>query len=214
MLAEYWIFLLFIHFCLALKAFFLMNSFWTLVYPKGSYIISPARPSVCALWSVNISETVHCFSQIFCSKLGHHKGTKVTESDFKKTSWRMKNGGKLWHFRCFLPMSFHPGIKILWNFIYVISLTVCNTPQKQYVWEKSCSGCIVGTRPLFLRLCQKWGSFISRDTSLSTSALCKDGYISSTSKLTILQYRNQLGEHPNFGLKAIGGLRVKKIILS
>ena len=32
--------------------------------------------------SLNISETVHWFFLIFCMKLEHHKGTKVTEPDF------------------------------------------------------------------------------------------------------------------------------------
>ena len=32
--------------------------------------------------SLNISETAHCFFLIFCMKLEHHKGTKVTEPDF------------------------------------------------------------------------------------------------------------------------------------
>ena len=32
--------------------------------------------------SLNISETAHWFFLIVCMKLGHHKGTKVTELDF------------------------------------------------------------------------------------------------------------------------------------
>ena len=42
-------------------------------------------PSVCALVgdpSLNILGTVHNFFLIFCMKLGHHKGTKVTEPNF------------------------------------------------------------------------------------------------------------------------------------
>ena len=31
---------------------------------------------------------------IFCMKLGHHKGTKVTEPDFEKKSWGVTNGWK------------------------------------------------------------------------------------------------------------------------
>ena len=54
------------------------------VYPRGSLVIAFVRPlarwSVCP--SLNISETVHLFFLGFCMKLGHHKGTKVTELDF------------------------------------------------------------------------------------------------------------------------------------
>ena len=57
------------------------------VYPLGSYVITHVRP-----WSVvrpsvvrpslNISETALRIFLIFCMKLVHHKGTKVTEPDF------------------------------------------------------------------------------------------------------------------------------------
>ena len=54
--------------------------YWTPVYPKGSYVITSG------LWSVrpslNISETALRIFLIFCMKLVHHKGTKMTESDF------------------------------------------------------------------------------------------------------------------------------------
>ena len=54
------------------------------VYPKGSLVIALVqvcvRPCVCP--SLNISETAHQFFLDFCMKLGHHKGTKVTEPDF------------------------------------------------------------------------------------------------------------------------------------
>ena len=52
------------------------------VYPRWSLVITLVRGpwSVCP--SLNISETVHWFFLIFCMKLEHHKGTKVTEPDF------------------------------------------------------------------------------------------------------------------------------------
>ena len=62
--------------------------FWTPGLPEGVLSNPPCplvRPSV--RWSVrgpsvNISETIHWFFLIFCMKLEHHKGTKVTEPDF------------------------------------------------------------------------------------------------------------------------------------
>ena len=50
----------------------------------GSIVIALVRPLVHPFVSpsLNISETAYCFFLIFCMKLGHHKGTKVTEPDF------------------------------------------------------------------------------------------------------------------------------------
>ena len=67
------------------------------VLPRGSLVIVLVRWSV--RWSVrgpsvNISEAVHWFFLIFCMKLEHYKGTKVTEPDFEKKSWGVTNGGK------------------------------------------------------------------------------------------------------------------------
>ena len=51
------------------------------IYLRGSLVIALVRgPSV--LPSLSISESAHWFFLIFCMKLGHHKGTKVTEPDF------------------------------------------------------------------------------------------------------------------------------------
>ena len=65
--------------------FFVFRYFGPRVYPRGSLVIALVRWSV-VRWSVgpsvNISETVHWFFLIFCMKLEHHKGTKVTEPDF------------------------------------------------------------------------------------------------------------------------------------
>ena len=57
--------------------------FWTPGLPNGVHSNRPCplvRPSVSQ--SLNISETAHWFFLIFCMKLVHHKGTKVTEPDF------------------------------------------------------------------------------------------------------------------------------------
>ena len=63
-----------------------MAHFGPRVHPRGSYVITLVRP-----WSVrgpsvgpslNISETALRIFLIFCMKLVHHKGTKVTEPDF------------------------------------------------------------------------------------------------------------------------------------
>ena len=65
--------------------------FWTPGLPEGVLSNRPCPWSVRGLSvrgpsihgpSLNISETVHCFFLIFCIKLEHHKGTKVTEPDF------------------------------------------------------------------------------------------------------------------------------------
>ena len=57
---------------------------FTLTYflngPKGSLVIALVRWSVRDP-SLNISETAHWFFLIFCIKLEHHKGTKMTEPD-------------------------------------------------------------------------------------------------------------------------------------
>ena len=66
------------------------------VYLMGSMVIALVRPLVrpSVSPSLNISETAHCFFLIFCMKLGHHKGTKVTEPDF----WRKKCWEFTWIF--------------------------------------------------------------------------------------------------------------------
>ena len=58
--------------------------FWTPGLPEG--VLSNRPCPLVRPWSVrpslNISETVHWFFLIFCMKLKHHKGRKVTEPDF------------------------------------------------------------------------------------------------------------------------------------
>ena len=56
------------------------DTFWTPGLPEGVLSNRPCPWSVRP--SLNISETAHWFFLIFCMKLGHHKGTKVTEPDF------------------------------------------------------------------------------------------------------------------------------------
>ena len=63
-------------------------SFWTPGLPEGVLsnhlrglcVCQSVRPSVRP--SLDISETVYWFFPIFCMKLEHDKGTKVTEPDF------------------------------------------------------------------------------------------------------------------------------------
>ena len=70
--------------------------FWTPGLPEGVLSNCPCPWSV--RWSVspsvrlflNISETTVRIVLIFCMKLGHHKGTKVTEPDF----WKKDRGGR------------------------------------------------------------------------------------------------------------------------
>ena len=81
-----------------ISQFLSINVYWTLVYPRESLVITLVRLSVVRGPSVvrpslNISETVHWFFLIFCIKLEHHKGTKVTEPDIWKKSWGVTNGG-------------------------------------------------------------------------------------------------------------------------
>ena len=71
---------------LAQKVFMTQLPFWTPGLPEGVVSNRPCplvRPSVGPSVgpSLNISETVHWFFPIFCIKLEHHKGTKVTEPD-------------------------------------------------------------------------------------------------------------------------------------
>ena len=57
--------------------------------PEGSLVIALVRPLVrpSVGLSLNISETALGIFLKFCMKLGHHKGTKVTEPDFWKKIW-------------------------------------------------------------------------------------------------------------------------------
>ena len=75
--------LVIIDYCLWKACPQLVEYFGSRVYLRGSLVI--------AYWSVrwfvhgpslDTSETAHCFFLIFCMKLEHHKGTKVTEPDF------------------------------------------------------------------------------------------------------------------------------------
>ena len=45
-------------------------------------LLKTVKPFFLVRPSLNIVEIAHRFSLIFCMKLGHHKGTKVTEPDF------------------------------------------------------------------------------------------------------------------------------------
>ena len=64
-----------------IRYLFISPHFGPRVYTRGSLVIARVRgPSVGP--SVNISETAIRIFLIFCMKLVHHKGTKVTEPDF------------------------------------------------------------------------------------------------------------------------------------
>ena len=112
-----------------------LKVFWTSGSPKGVLSNRPC-PLVCGLWSV-VRPSVFkylrdrsFFFLIFCIKLEHHKGTKVTEPDFWKKIFGGTNGRKppfLGYFWCFSSISLHPLIKSYQNFIYIISLTLSNT---------------------------------------------------------------------------------------
>ena len=68
-------------------------NYWATFYQKGSYVITPVHPLV--HWSVFKYLKDHSLVfLIFCMKLGYHKGTIVTEPDFRKKSWGVKNLGK------------------------------------------------------------------------------------------------------------------------
>ena len=134
--------------------------------------------------SLNISENALRIFLIFCMKLVHHKGTKVTEPDFWKKILGVANWGKppfFGHFWCFLPISLHSVIESFWNIIHMISSTLCNTQRKSYVQENSGSGCrdqsgaaervrVVRNIPhhffhklKFLKLKKFWGNNVSED---------------------------------------------------
>ena len=82
-------------------------------------------------------------------KLGHHKGTKVTEPDFWKKSLGVTDRGKP-TLGAFLLFFAH--ISASSHFISLTSSTLCNALRKLHVQKKSAFSCIVETRPLFLRL--------------------------------------------------------------
>ena len=65
--------------------------FGSRVSPRWSLVIALVRRSMVRP-SLNISETAHFFFLIFCMKLGHYKGTKVTEPDFWKKIWGSQIG--------------------------------------------------------------------------------------------------------------------------
>ena len=112
----------------------LFGPFWTRGFPEGFHSNRPYHyirgPSVIS-WSVfKCLRDRLLFFQIFCMKLGHRKGTKVTELDFWKKILGVSNRAKppFWgYFWCFLSISLHPVIKLFWNFIYIISSTLSNT---------------------------------------------------------------------------------------
>ena len=81
-------------------------------------------------------------------------GTKVTEPDFLKKSWGSQMGEKPYFggiFDVFVHISASSHQDFLKWHLYN-KLNVSNTQRKPHVQEKSGSGCIVGTRPLLLRL--------------------------------------------------------------
>ena len=61
------------------------------VYPKRSFVIALVRVYVCLSVFKYLRDHSLVFSS-FCMKLGHHKGTKVTEPDF----WKKILGGHKW----------------------------------------------------------------------------------------------------------------------
>ena len=111
---------------------------------------------------------------LLCMKLGHHKGTKVTEPDFRKgVPNREKNLGEI--FWCFLSISQHPVIETFWNFIYIISSTLSKTSRKQHVQEKSGSGCSV----IFRYFCV-FSHYVSSDAVVWTTWNLDRMYFRST----------------------------------
>ena len=89
----------------------LQTYFGPRVYQRGSYVITHVCSSV-VRWSVrgsslNIADTALRIFLIFCMKLVHHKGTKVTESDFCKEILVGHKWGKNPIFRAFLMFFVH-----------------------------------------------------------------------------------------------------------
>ena len=101
--------------------------------------------------AINFATRGPLYTYIVFMKLGHHKGTKVTEPKFWKKSWGSQMGKNPFGgiFYVFCP---YLCIQSLRNFIYVIYSTLSSTSRKPHVQEKSGSGFIVGARQLFLGL--------------------------------------------------------------
>ena len=94
--------------------------------------------------------------------------------------------------------------RLFWRF-YIISLTLSNIYRKMHVQEKSGSGWLVGTRPLFLRLGSFFGIFGVFSHYFSGDAVV--GIIFSLNNMkstwTLLHKRGQIGHFFNLPLATL-----------
>ena len=100
------------------------TKFWTPGLLEGVLSNRPCQWSVCP-WSVfKYLRDRSLVFLIFCTKLGYHKGTKVTAWFFKIKSWVFKYGKKPTLGALMFLISLHPVIKSFWKLclIYAIFL--------------------------------------------------------------------------------------------
>ena len=84
------------------------------------------------------------------------------------TNWRKPHFGVFLRFLAHIFASSH--LNVL-NFTYVIGSTLSTTSRKTFVLEKFASGCILGTRNLFLRLSHFFRIFIVFTHNVSSDAV-------------------------------------------
>ena len=101
--------------------------------------------------SLNILETTYQIFLIFCAKLGHLKGTNVTEARFLK-----KRLGK--KFQDVTNEDKHSGgiIEDFCPYLKIQSSELSKHLAKSTCLRKSGSGCLLETRPLF----ETWSFFV------------------------------------------------------
>ena len=122
------------------------------VYQRGSLVIALVRRSVSPYVRQSVFKYVRDCPLVFSNlKPGNHNDTKVTEPDFQKRLGGHKLGKN--HFRgiCCVFCSYLCIQSLKFSAIS-LSSSLSNAQRKQHVQEKSGSCCIVGARPLFLRL--------------------------------------------------------------
>ena len=134
----------------------LYNHFEPKVYWRGSLVIALVRLSVGSSIGPSVRWSVFKYLRVFSHILHEVRAPEGCKSDkariLKKFGGGHIFGAFVWMFLAYI--SLHPVIKIYWNSIYVISSTLSKTFRKLHAEEKSGFGCIIGTRPLFLRLRQ------------------------------------------------------------
>ena len=142
-----------------------LDLFWTPVYPKGSYVITPASPSVVRP-SSNISETVHQFSYFFLHEFKASYGYKSDRARFLK---KIILEGMVVFLKFFVNI-----------FASVLKFHICNKFHIMYHFTKTI--CLHGVHTVrIVRICQSFWKYckISGQTSVfwEFSPKCQDNSV-------------------------------------